>query len=468
MLISPLSRPGPAAAELHPLDIARELAVLGPRVSGSRSHAAAERRLGELMRAAGLRDVGPLASGSEAEWRSLGGTLPGGAVGAVLLAAHYDTVAGSPGALDNASGCGVVVSAAAELARSPRARPVRALLFDGEEATAAGSRQWLATLSAPQRRRLIAALVIDSVGGERRGPGVLHLVSSGGRSRRDLTPAWLVHAVLQSAAAAGLPLTVQDRRWSWFAQLGVRCASPRRVSDADSFAENAIPALVLSDSSLSSPGRHHHRASDRDELLDRERLERWRRVLSSAIRRLDRLPDLPQAETEYLVVAGRVWIRRDLLWTGFLLWILLVWRGRPGRWRGASAGERRLRGRTYLPGFAFRLSFLLSVFVIPSFSAILLYPAAVVALLAPRRGQRGRRLACALAALPAIAFVAWLTAGQVLGWLRLDLGAALPALLVGCTIATCCLWLIRSPAASPARPGVGVGRPGGDHRPRAG
>jgi hypothetical protein len=58
---------------------------------------------------------------------------------AVVLGAHYDTVAGSPGADDNASAVAVVLELARLLADVPTSRPVEIVLFDLEEAGLLGS-----------------------------------------------------------------------------------------------------------------------------------------------------------------------------------------------------------------------------------------------------------------------------------------------------------------------------------------
>jgi len=51
----------------------------------------------------------------------------------VIVGAHYDTVAGSPGADDNASGVAVLMELARRLASHPNQRTVRLIFFDLEE-----------------------------------------------------------------------------------------------------------------------------------------------------------------------------------------------------------------------------------------------------------------------------------------------------------------------------------------------
>jgi acetylornithine deacetylase/succinyl-diaminopimelate desuccinylase-like protein len=65
------------------------------------------------------------------------GTDP--AAGAILLAAHYDTVANSPGADDNASGVAVVLEVARLFSSHPLPRTLQLAFFDQEELGLRGS-----------------------------------------------------------------------------------------------------------------------------------------------------------------------------------------------------------------------------------------------------------------------------------------------------------------------------------------
>ena len=116
---------------------------MGPRTPGSPGHRAAREWLSSALAEAGVEEVDPeVVSGLET-WTHLLGDLPGDAETLVVLSAHYDTVPGSPGVYDNASGCAVALNTLSDLARTPRQRGIRLLLTDGEESLAAGSREWL-------------------------------------------------------------------------------------------------------------------------------------------------------------------------------------------------------------------------------------------------------------------------------------------------------------------------------------
>ena len=68
----------------------------------------------------------------------------------VVLGAHYDTVARSPGANDNASGVALVLGVALQLvAAANRSRNVLFVLFDEEEIGLVGSREFARKLAAP-------------------------------------------------------------------------------------------------------------------------------------------------------------------------------------------------------------------------------------------------------------------------------------------------------------------------------
>lgn len=79
----------------------------------------------------------------------------------ILVGAHFDSVSGSPGANDNASGTAVVLAVARFLADTPcRTAPVTVVLFDEEETGLFGSRAFAMTKVAANVR---AVHTIDQV-----------------------------------------------------------------------------------------------------------------------------------------------------------------------------------------------------------------------------------------------------------------------------------------------------------------
>ena len=176
--------------------------------------------------------------------------------------------------------------------------------------------------------------------------------------------------------------------------------------------------------------------------VDAHRLDRWAAATSAAVLQIDAIRDQPLRDTEYLVAFGRVWIRRDLLWIGLILWAPLVFRGLPGRWHGTTTETRRRRGREYLPGFGFRMLFLVSLILLPALATVLLYPAALLAWIPLSDRRRQRLIVGVLAFAPLLAFSTWIAWAQIGGYLALHPGAIFPLGLVAITLVAFWLWKI--------------------------
>jgi hypothetical protein len=84
------------------------------------------------------------------------------AAGAILVAAHYDTVMRSPGADDNGSGIAVTLELARIFGSHPTLRTLQLAFFDKEEAGLLGSRAFVAEPAKIQG--LKGAIVMDMVG----------------------------------------------------------------------------------------------------------------------------------------------------------------------------------------------------------------------------------------------------------------------------------------------------------------
>ena len=182
----------------------------------------------------------------------------------------------------------------------------------------------------------------------------------------------------------------------------------------------------------------YRRSSDVSSRLDDARLAQWAGVVAAIVRRLDGLEGRPLDEDQYLVAAGRVWLRRDLLWLCFAVWAVLAIQS----WRRSRLGKRR----PTTSEFAFRSLLLLAAFVSPVFAAGILLPAAVIAIRPPRRAL-GRWIAVAIGFLPALGLLALFAIavrrGFVSGW---ELG--LPAtLILAAVLASFSLSLLRHPAS---------------------
>jgi len=371
----------PALAAPDAREIAAGLAALGPRADPA-PRGRAVRYLLDAMGRAGLTGVRAVPAGG-GELVNVEGVVPGQTAEEIVLSAHYDSVPGSPGAGDDASGCGVAIATASELRRTPLRHTVRVVIFDGEEEGLRGSEAWLRERGPEASRRILADLNLEMLGWAGSAGPVIDVFPKRMGSQRVMPPGWLVHAVERSGDAVGWPYSVADNRHPFLAQLLLRAANVNFGADSSSFLRRGIPAVTLSDSSLSDLDPAYHRQTDVAARLDARRLESWTQGAAAAVRRLDVLAGRPLFEDQYLAIFGRIWLRRDLIWIGFLLWMLLVFRSRPGRWRGATAEERRRQMRTYLPGFLFRGLLVLAIFLAPVL-AVLLWPAALLSLAPPK------------------------------------------------------------------------------------
>ena len=233
--------------------------------------------------------------------RLTGANLVAGLPGAdnrptVVVGAHLDTVDGSPGADDNASGVAALLEIARLLGELPRPPAVTLQFFDMEELGMIGSR-----FAARQLRgagRIAGMICLESVGFFATGPGtqampagfaapfprVAARVRSGGRRgdfvlvvhRRSAEAA--VSLWCQAAEAARFPLssvTLRDPRPSGRRGALLGLMAPPLVhldrSDHASFWNAGIPALMLT-GTANFRNPHYHRPTDTPDTLDYGRL----------------------------------------------------------------------------------------------------------------------------------------------------------------------------------------------------
>ncbi len=90
--------------------------------------------------------------------------LPGVTQPKVILGGHYDSVVGSPGANDNASGTAVVLAIARKAAKTPLARQAWFMAFDGEEDGLHGSKAFVSSAKPEFLQGLKGMLNFDMVG----------------------------------------------------------------------------------------------------------------------------------------------------------------------------------------------------------------------------------------------------------------------------------------------------------------
>ncbi len=187
----------------------------------------------------------------------------------LLIGAHYDTVSGSPGADDNASGLVVLLEVAARLRTRPLARPIWLVAFCLEEQDRLGSQAFAARLKR-EGRELAGAIILECVGFARSEEGTQQtppgvpisvptqgdfLAMVGNEASRSL-----VAQLEQEARLKTLSLIVPGR--------GEAIPHTRR-SDHASFWDAGYPAVMLTDTAnFRNP--HYHRETDTMDTLNLE------------------------------------------------------------------------------------------------------------------------------------------------------------------------------------------------------
>ena len=206
----------------------------------------------------------------------------------LIIGAHLDTIAGTPGADDNASGVAALLEVSRALARVSWQRPVEFIAFMLEESGMIGSTHY-----AERLRRLGASILgmlsLEMLGftapeGAQRTPGsrprplpsrgTFIGVVANARSRPLLSA--VTHA-LQSVD--GLPVE------SWLVPEQGATVPESRLSDHAPFWDRGFPALLVTDTAFFR-NPHYHQLSDTVETLDLAFLERITRGVVTAVETL--------------------------------------------------------------------------------------------------------------------------------------------------------------------------------------
>ena len=185
---------------------------------------------------------------------------------ALLIGAHYDTVTGSPGADDNASGLVVLLEVASQLCAQSLTRPVWLVAFCLEEQDRLGSQAFASRLKA-EDRELAGAIILECVGFARNEAGTQQsppdipitvpsqgdfLAIVGNEASRSLVHQIEQGAQRHAAVFKTLSLVVPGQ--------GEAMPHTRR-SDHASFWDKGYPAVVLTDTAnFRNP--HYHRDTD--------------------------------------------------------------------------------------------------------------------------------------------------------------------------------------------------------------
>lgn len=243
----------------------------------------------------GLNIVGTLSPDATREYPNAGSRDS-----TLLIGAHYDTVHGSPGADDNASGVAVMLECARVIGRMPRRRSLKFVAFDAEERQPEvglhGSTAYVSGLQAASDAPAItAAYILEMVGfsappGGQKVPAGLQIAFPRAFDRlreQDFAGDSVVAITNRLSRAAGRAFekaaeTVGDG----LAVLPMEIPQWMRVphnlkrSDHAPFWDAGIPAVMIGDTAnFRNP--HYHAASDTPDTLDYDLVDRVARTMVS-------------------------------------------------------------------------------------------------------------------------------------------------------------------------------------------
>lgn len=223
-------------------------------------------------------------------YRNVIGTHPPQSLFPLIIAAHYDTVMGSPGADDNASALAVMLEVAHCLRNVPLSREVRFIAFCLEEEDLLGSLAYASSLRRANHE-IAGAIVLECVGyarseedSQRIPPGVPVAVPTvgdflaivGNQASAKLSAAVEAAAQERVPALKTVALTVPGN--------GELLPDTRR-SDHAAFWHYGYPAVMLTDTAdFRNP--HYHRSTDRLDTLNLEFMEKVAQAVTAAALRL--------------------------------------------------------------------------------------------------------------------------------------------------------------------------------------
>ncbi len=215
----------------------------------------------------------------------------------VILGAHYDTIAETPGADDNASAVAVLIEAARLLRGRSFSRTVRFVAFACEEPphfyTGTMGSAVYARRCRERNEKIIGMLCLEMVGyysdrpgSQKMPPEIPHFFSPLFPKAGNFLAAVgnLKSARLCWNFRRGFKRTI---RFPLYSIVLPEAVNSIRLSDNGSFWDQGYPALMLTDTSfLRNP--HYHLPSDTPESLDYERMGRVAIGVAGAVSRISK------------------------------------------------------------------------------------------------------------------------------------------------------------------------------------
>lgn len=269
-------------------------ALIGERhpVSSSTALRQAEAYLTERFKGLGL-EVSPHPFKALGDtYRNVIGTRPAShpspeSAAPLIVAAHYDTVRGSPGADDNASALAVLLEAARRLRGVPLSREVRFIAFSLEEEDLLGSLAYVSSLRT-DGQEIDGAIVLECVGyacptegSQQKPPGVPIVVPTVGDFLAIVgnTASAALVAAVEGAAKEHVP----DLRTVTLMVPGNGELFPdTRRSDHAAFWHYGYPAVMLTDTAnFRNP--NYHASTDTVETLDLGFMEKVAQTITATV-----------------------------------------------------------------------------------------------------------------------------------------------------------------------------------------
>lgn len=188
----------------------------------------------------------------------------------IVIGAHYDTVPGTPGADDNATGVAVLLELAAEFASRPLKYPVQLIAFDMEEYGCFGSKYHAAKFKEKQQSiRLMVSLEMlgycnHNPNSQNYPAGLKYFYPNIGNFIALIGNLWTVPDMIK--LSRNIRKSGQLCEWLPVPNRGLVVPDTRR-SDHAPFWDNDYPAIMVTDTAnMRNP--HYHQASDKIETLD--------------------------------------------------------------------------------------------------------------------------------------------------------------------------------------------------------
>ncbi|GAA0466226.1 M28 family peptidase [Alkalibacillus silvisoli] len=188
----------------------------------------------------------------------------------LIVGAHHDSVPGSPGANDNASGTGALLELARVMANAPVDTEIQFIAFGAEERGLVGSRYYAENMSEDEVESTVGMFQLDMIGSADAGDLTMFTVDGNQNTVTDL------------AASAGARVSHNDI--PPFSMLG--------RSDHVPFYERGIPAALFIHTPLEP---WYHSPEDTIEKISTEKLEDVTKIVGAAVYHAAR-PSTPALE----------------------------------------------------------------------------------------------------------------------------------------------------------------------------